>query len=147
MKSKPTMDTYALGRFRTYLDLFFRSDTGDDLKDFFLHEIWKDKLWNQEFQSLRDFTTFLRLGISQFLKRVHRAQIHLQMVAADISSLVPRGRQVEMLIKLPPDHRVGAWLLVVDEIKKHGNSHALVQRTLEEYAGRLSPRPPRKHIG
>lgn len=134
MNSKPTIDPCTRGRYLTYLDLFIRSDTGDDLKDFSLHEIWKDKLWNQDFQSLRDFTTFLHMGRSQFFKRVHRAQLRLQMLAAGISSMAPRGRQVELLIKLPPDHRVDAWLVVVDEIQKHGNSHALVQRTLDEYS-------------
>ena len=147
MKSKSTEDAYAHGRFLVYLDLILDPSIGAERKNCFLHEIWKEGLWKSDFRTTKEFASSIHMTTSQLFKRIVSAQVHLQMVDAGIVSVAPHGRDVELLVKLPPEHRVDAWLAVVEEIKMHGHTHTVVTRKLEEYASRLSPSPFRKRLG
>jgi hypothetical protein len=136
MKAKNT-DTPEYKRFLTLLESILCRETGDDQTNLNLHEIWKDRLWEQAFQSLRDFAVFVHIPLSQFYTRINRAEIHQQMSANGIVSTSPRGREVDLLVKLPPQHRVEAWLKVTEEIKNDRRTHTLIQNEIREFAERL----------
>lgn len=136
---KTAADDNRHGRFQVLMELFFREDVEYDQKNVILLEIWQDKLWVYDFQSLREFTVFLHLKLSQFFRRVQSAQVHLQLLDAGIVSGTPRGRDMELLLKLPPEHRLTAWRAVINAAQKHGSSHAVVRRTLAEYSFSMSP--------
>lgn len=136
MKAKNT-DTPERKRFLTLLESISCRETRDDQRNLNLHEIWKDRLWEQAFHSLRDFAAFIHIPLNQFYARVNRAQIHEQMSAAGIVSTSPRGREVDLLVKLPPQHRVEAWLKVTEEIKNDRRTHTLVQNEIRKFAERL----------
>ena len=136
MKPENT-DTPGRKRFLTLLESISCRETGDDQRNLNLHEIWKDRLWEQAFHSLGDFAAFIHIPLHQFYARVNRAQVHQQMSAAGIVSTAPRGREIDLLVKLPPRRRVDAWLKVTEEIKNHGRTPALVQNVIKEFAERL----------
>ena len=137
MKSKSIEDANAHGRFQVYLDLILDPSIGSERKNFFLREIWNEGLWKNDFRTIKEFASSIHMTTSQLFKRIGSALVHLQMVDAGIVSVAPRGRDAELLVKLPPEHRVDAWLAVVEEIKMHGHTHTDVRRKLEEYASRL----------
>ena len=139
MNLKLTNVTYAYGRFLIYLELILDTTIGAERKNFFLHEICKDRLWKYHFETSKEFASSIHMTMGHLYKRIMSAQVHLQMADAGLISVAPRGREVELLVKLPPEHRVDAWLAVIDNVQKHGRSHAVVRRALIEYAARLKP--------
>lgn len=136
---KTTADANTHERFLVLLELFLRDDLHYNQKNLLLREIWQDKLWKYDFQSLREFVAWMHMQLNQFFRRIHSAKIHQQMRDAGITTVAPMGREVELLGKLPPEHRVAAWRAVIECIQNHGRSHALVSRTLTEYADGLLP--------
>jgi hypothetical protein len=137
MKTNSTADAYAHGRFLVYLDLILDPGIGAERKNFCLHEIWKDGLWKSDFRSIGEFAKATHMHTSQLFKRIGAAQVHLQMVDAGMVSNRPTGREVELLLRVPPGHRVDAWRAVIEKVKERGNSNAVVRETLSEYANRL----------
>lgn len=136
---KTTADADLRDRFWVLLELFIRNDVENDQKNVILREIWQDKLWQYDFRSLRDFVNFIHIHLHQFFKRVNSAKIHLEMLDAGLVSVVPRGLEMDLLIKLPPEHRLAAWRAVIKDVQQHGRSYALVRHTLAEYTDNLSP--------
>ncbi|MCX6864608.1 MAG: hypothetical protein NTV46_00050, partial [Verrucomicrobia bacterium] len=87
-----------------------------------------------KYQSIKDFAKDVAdLSYSQYRKCLDSAKIALLMAEEGLGSVGPRGRQVEELAKVAPDHRLAAWQAVLLAFESHGNSVSEAKHVLCNY--------------
>ena len=130
----PVLNEAESQSYRQNCDVIRKAVIGLHLRNYGLLEVYDAQQWRAEFQSFKDFSKAVAdLSKSQVMKCIASARIALLMAEAGLGDVAPRGRQVEELAKVPPDHRLAAWQAVLAAFEKHGNSVSEAKHVLCNY--------------
>ncbi len=130
----PLLNEAESQNYRQNCEVIRMANTGLQLRNYSLLEVYEAKQWRDEFQSVKEFAAKVAcLSNSQVMKCIDSAKIALLMAAAGLGDVAPRGRQVEELAKVAPDHRLAAWQAVLLAFELHGNSISEAKHALINY--------------
>ncbi len=104
-----------------------------EIRDYALLEIIETKQWRGEFPVIGDFAKSIGLSKGQIYKCAESARIKVQMAAAGLFSVAPRGREVELLAKVEVTHRIAAWLHARKVAQLDGESCSVIEFALRDY--------------
>ncbi len=115
-------------------EIIRKAGIGLQLRNYCLLEAYETQQWRGKYQSIKDFAKDVAdLSYSQYRKCLDSAKIALLMAEEGLGSVGPRGRQVEELAKVAPDHRLAAWQAVLLAFESHGNSVSEAKHVLCNY--------------
>ena len=130
----PLLNEAESRNYRQNCDVIRMTGISLQLRNYSLLEVYEAEQWRDKFQSMKDFAKDVAdLSKSQVMKCIDAARISLLMAAAGLGAVAPRGRQVEELAKVQPDHREAAWRAVLEAFSLHGNSISETKHVLCNY--------------
>ena len=134
LSDSPVLNQAESQSFRQNCDVIRMTGISLQLRNYSLLEVYEAEQWRDKFQSMKDFAKKVAsLSNSQLMKCIDSARISLLMAAAGLGAVAPRGRQVEELAKVAPDHRLAAWQAVLLAFELHGNSISEAKHALINY--------------
>ena len=130
----PVLNEAESQSFRQNCEVIRMAGIGLQLRNYSLLEVYEGQQWRAKFQSIKEFAEKVAsLSKSQVMKCIDSAKISLLMAAAGLGAVAPRGRQVEELAKVAPEHRLAAWQAVLLAFELHGNSVSETKHVLCNY--------------
>ena len=104
-----------------------------EIRDYALLEIVETKQWRGQFAVIGDFAKSIGLSRGQIYKCAESARIKVQMAAADLFAVAPKGREIELLAKVEVAHRVAAWQHARKVAQLDGESRSVIEFALRDY--------------
>ena len=131
--TSPNLSERELERFLRNSEWIKMVNNATEIRDYALLEIIETKQWRGKFAVIGDFAKSIKLSRGQIYKCAESARIKVQMAAAGLFAVAPKGREVELLAKVEVTHRVAAWEHARKVAQLDGESRCVIEFALRDY--------------
>ena len=131
--SSPQLSARERQRFLRNCELINRVNIAVEIRNYALLEIYETQQWRSDYSTIAAFAKSIKMSKSQFFKCIDSARIQIQMAEAGMFAVAPRGREIELLAKIDPTHRIAAWCHARRVAQRDGESLSVILLALRDF--------------
>ena len=131
--STPQLSARERQRFLRNCELISRVNVAIEVRNYVYLEIIETQQWRSDYPTIAAFAKSVGVSKSQLYKCADSARINLQMAEAGMFAVAPRGREIELLAKIDPTHRIAAWCHARRVAQRDGESLSVILLALRDF--------------